>query len=122
MTAGTVRDVRAAGSGRGGYVAELRGLLVDCGAGGVVPAADHPRADWDNLFDTVVISGEVGRRKPEPAIYTLAAERLGLPPEEIVFVDDLRPKVRGAAAVGVPHADVATTVDELEILLGLSLR
>ena len=60
-----------------------------------------------------MISGEVGLRKPDPEIYRLAAERIGLPPEQIVFVDDLAANVRGAAAVGmvgVHHTDLATTV------------
>jgi putative hydrolase of the HAD superfamily len=86
---------------------------------------DYPREGWDTLFDTVVISGEVGLRKPDPAIYRLAAERLGLPPEQVVFVDDLAPNVRAAVAVGmvgVHHTDVDRTADELEILLGVSLR
>ena len=86
---------------------------------------DYPREGWDTLFDTVVISGEVGLRKPDPAIYTLAAERLGLPANQVVFVDDLAPNVRGAVAVGmvgVQHTDVDSTTDELEILLGVSLR
>jgi putative hydrolase of the HAD superfamily len=86
---------------------------------------DYPREGWDTLFDTVVISGEVGLRKPGLAIYTLAAERLGLPPSQVVFVDDLAPNVRAAVAVGmvgVQHTDVESTTDELEILLGVSLR
>jgi epoxide hydrolase-like predicted phosphatase len=86
---------------------------------------DYERDGWDTLFDAVVISGEVGLRKPDPAIYALAAQRLDLPPEQIVFVDDLRPNVRAAVAagmVGVQHVDLATTVGELEILLGLPLR
>jgi putative hydrolase of the HAD superfamily len=86
---------------------------------------DYERDGWDALFDAVVISGEVGLRKPDPAIYALAAERMALPPEQIVFVDDLRPNVRAAVAagmVGVQHVDVSTTVDELEILLGRPLR
>jgi epoxide hydrolase-like predicted phosphatase len=86
---------------------------------------DYPRDGWDTLFDTVVISGEVGLRKPDPAIYTLAAERLGLPPNQVVFVDDLAPNVRGAVAVGmvgVQHTDVEATAAELEILLGVPLR
>ncbi len=86
---------------------------------------DYERDGWDTLFDAVVISGEVGLRKPDPAIYALAAQRLDLPPEQIVFVDDLRPNVRAAVAagmVGVQHVDVSTTVDELETLLGLPLR
>jgi epoxide hydrolase-like predicted phosphatase len=86
---------------------------------------DYPRDGWDTLFDTIVISGEVGLRKPDPAIYLLAAERLELAPEHVVFVDDLAPNVRAAAAVGmvgVHHTDVDATADELETLLGVSLR
>ena len=44
----------------------------------------------EELFDAWVISSEVGLRKPDPAIYELAAERLGLPPDACVFVDDRR--------------------------------
>ena len=80
---------------------------------------DYERDGWDALFDAVVISGEVGLRKPDPAIYALAAQRLGLSREQIVFIDDLRPNVQAAAAagmVGVQHVGLETTVSELEIL------
>jgi putative hydrolase of the HAD superfamily len=86
---------------------------------------DYPREGWPELFDAVVISGEVGLRKPDPEIYALAADRLGLPAESIVFVDDLPPNVRAATAagmVGVLHSEAAATAAELETLLGLSLR
>jgi putative hydrolase of the HAD superfamily len=106
-----VRTVRTAGV-RTGLLSNSWGL-------------DYERDGWDALFDAVVISGEVGLRKPDPAIYALAAERLGLPPEQIVFIDDLRPNVRAAAAagmVGVQHVDLETTVSELEILFETFLR
>jgi putative hydrolase of the HAD superfamily len=86
---------------------------------------DYPRDGWDELFDAVVISGEVGLRKPEPEIYQLAASRLGRRPQECVFVDDLAPNIRGAVAtgmVGVRHRDPEQTIDELEALFGLPLR
>ena len=108
---GIVRAARAAGV-RTGLLSNSWGL-------------DYPRDGWDTLFDTVVISGEVGLRKPDPAIYRLAAERLRLSPAEVVFVDDLAPNVRAAAAVGmvgVHHTAVETTADELEVLLGVALR
>jgi epoxide hydrolase-like predicted phosphatase len=79
----------------------------------------YPRDDFGELFDVVVISGEVGLRKPDPAIYQLTAERLGLPPGECVFVDDLAANVRGAAAsgmCGIHHTDTATTLTELTVL------
>jgi epoxide hydrolase-like predicted phosphatase len=76
------------------------------------------------IFDGVVISGDVGLHKPEPEIYRLGAERIGLPPEACVFVDDLRENVEGAEAVGmraIRHRDPAETIAELEDLLGLTL-
>jgi len=106
-----VRTVRAAGV-RTGLLSNSWGL-------------DYERDGWDALFDAVVISGEVGLRKPDPAIYALASERLGLPCEQIVFIDDLRPNVQAAAAagmVGVQHVGLETTVSELEILFETSLR
>lgn len=86
---------------------------------------DYRREGWSDLFDSVVISGEVGMRKPDPEIYLHAAEQLGVPPQVCVFVDDLGPNVRGAVEVGmvgVHHRDLVTTVAELEILLDLSLH
>lgn len=86
---------------------------------------DYAREEWPELFDAVVISGEVGLRKPDPQIYALAADRLGLPAGSIVFVDDLAPNIRAATAagmVGVLHVEGPATIAELEALLGVSLR
>jgi HAD superfamily hydrolase (TIGR01509 family) len=81
-----------------------------------------PPTSWAGLFDAVVISGEVGLAKPTRQIYLLTAEKLGLKPEECVFVDDLPVNVRGAVAagmVGVHHTSVRATVDELAALFDL---
>ncbi|MGD9957036.1 MAG: HAD family hydrolase [Candidatus Nanopelagicales bacterium] len=80
---------------------------------------DYPRDGWDEMFDVVVISGEVGMRKPEPAIYLHTAELLGLPPSACVFVDDLAHNIEAAVAVGmvgVHHTSYASTLLELEAL------
>ncbi|MGW0764029.1 HAD family hydrolase [Streptomyces sp. NPDC002676] len=54
------------------------------------------------LFDTIVISSEVGLGKPEPEIFVLACERLGRPPEECVFVgDSIAVDVQGALGAGL---------------------
>ncbi len=85
---------------------------------------NYPREGWDRLFDAVVISGEVGLRKPEPAIYLHTAEQLGLPTAECVFVDDLLPNVRGAEQVGMlalHHTDPDSTRTQLEGLFGVCL-
>jgi epoxide hydrolase-like predicted phosphatase len=78
----------------------------------------------DELFDATVISGDVGLHKPEPEIFHLGAERLGVPPPECVFVDDLRENCEGAEAVGMTailHRGADSTLPELERLLGLEL-
>jgi putative hydrolase of the HAD superfamily len=85
----------------------------------------YDRAQLAELFDAWVISGEVGLRKPDPAIYPLAAERLGLPPDACVYVDDLPGNLKPARALGmatVVHRDAATTLAELEDLLGVPLQ
>jgi len=85
----------------------------------------YDREAFPELFDGVVISGEVGMHKPQPEIFQLGAESIGHPPEECVFVDDLRENCEGAEAVGmtaVLHRGAETTVPELERLLGLELR
>jgi putative hydrolase of the HAD superfamily len=85
----------------------------------------YDRATLEELFDAVVISGEVGMRKPSPEIYALAAERLGREPERIVFVDDLPGNLKPAREIGMAtilHRDAGATVAELEQHLGVSLR
>ncbi|MBP2018214.1 HAD superfamily hydrolase (TIGR01509 family) [Symbiobacterium terraclitae] len=64
-------------------------------------------------FGPVLMSCEVGRRKPEPEVFQLALEMLGLPADEVAFVDDVPEYVAAARAVGI-HAirhtgDVAAT-------------
>jgi HAD superfamily hydrolase (TIGR01509 family) len=72
-----------------------------------------------------VISGEVGMHKPQPQIFELGAERVGLLPSQCIFVDDLRENCEGAEAVGmiaVLHRGTEQTVARLEELLEISLR
>jgi putative hydrolase of the HAD superfamily len=88
-------------------------------------AGRYDRSTFPELFDGVVISGDEGMHKPEPAIYELGAERVGLAPADCVFVDDLRENCVGAEAVGmtvVLHRGVDTTLPRLEELLGVQLR
>ena len=87
-------------------------------------AGRYDRSSFAELFDGIVISGEVGLNKPDAAIYELGAQRVGLPPEDCVFVDDLRENCEGAEAVGmtaVLHRGADGTVPELERLLGVEL-
>lgn len=54
-----------------------------------------------DLFDDFVCSADVGMAKPDPRIYALAAQRLGLPPGECVFIDDLDRNIDAAREVGM---------------------
>ncbi len=56
---------------------------------------------FDEIFGVVVDSGFVGMRKPEPDIYALTLERLGLPAPDVVFVDDIAGNVEAARAAGM---------------------
>ncbi len=85
---------------------------------------EYPRADFPELFDTVVISGEVGMRKPEEGIFLYAAQTLGLTPQSCVFIDDIEANVNAAEAcgmTGVLHTDAAATAAALQDLLGVPL-
>jgi phosphoglycolate phosphatase-like HAD superfamily hydrolase len=55
---------------------------------------------WDDLFDEVLLSCDVGARKPDAAMFRLAETRSGLPPESNVLVDDLDDNVAGARRAG----------------------
>jgi putative hydrolase of the HAD superfamily len=87
-------------------------------------AGRYDRDVFPELFDGVVISGDVGMHKPEPAIFELGAERIGVPPAECVFVDDLKENCAGAEAVGMTallHRGAERSIAELERLLGVEL-
>jgi len=76
--------------------------------------------ELDRLFDVVVASGDVGMIKPEPGIYELTAERLGVAPGECVMIDDLLKFTEGAKAVGMQAIQFHTTaqaLSELETVL-----
>jgi epoxide hydrolase-like predicted phosphatase len=60
-------------------------------------------ADWSMLrfFDVVVCSGDAGVVKPEPAAFGLVLERLGIEPDEAIFIDDTLGHVRAARELGL---------------------
>lgn len=109
---GAVRRSRAAGL--------KTGLISNSWGDGLA----YDPALLDELFDTVVISGDVGLHKPQPEIYLLTCERVGVAAEECVFVDDLRENCAGAEAVGMKailHRGAEGTLQQLEELLGIPL-
>ncbi len=54
-----------------------------------------------HLFDPLIISAEVGVAKPDPRIYQLALQALGLPAHQVLFIDDFAENIAGAQAVGM---------------------
>jgi 2-haloacid dehalogenase len=64
-----------------------------------------------SLFEDIVVSGDEGVAKPDPAIFTLLQERVGLPLEECVFIDDSAANVAAAAAAGLDAIRFAPGTD-----------
>ncbi len=76
----------------------------------------------EKLVDHLIISAEEGLAKPDPRFYHLAAERLGVPPEEAIFVDDIPENVDSALQVGLIaflHKESALTIARIQELLRL---
>jgi epoxide hydrolase-like predicted phosphatase len=85
----------------------------------------YPRPLMSELFEGIVISGEVGMRKPAPRIYELGAERIGVEPAACVYVDDLPFNLEPARELGmatIHHVRTTDTIAELERLLRVDLR
>ena len=62
----------------------------------------YARAKYDffDLFDDMVISGEVGFAKPEPEIYEILLKKIGRPAHECLFIDDSLPNIQQANKIG----------------------
>jgi putative hydrolase of the HAD superfamily len=76
--------------------------------------------DIDAMFEVIVDSAFVGMRKPDPEIYKLTLDRLALPPEACVFVDDIELNCDAARGVGlhaVHFVDTGQAIRDVEALL-----
>lgn len=93
------------------YIQRLRGngyaigMLSNLGKGWMQRYVEQPVRD---LFDEVVVSGEVGMYKPYPEIYEYMSTQLGLSPHEIFFVDDRAENVEAARMVGLESVQFTT--------------
>ncbi|WP_406317422.1 HAD family phosphatase [Streptosporangium sp. NBC_01639] len=78
---------------------------------------------FEDLVEQIIYSHEVGMSKPDPRIYALTCARLGVRPEEMVFLDDVDGFVAGARDAGI-HAihyqNNTQAIDEIEKLLAVS--
>lgn len=76
--------------------------------------------DVDVLFDAVVLSAETGMSKPDPEMYSLACEQLGIQPNEAIFVDDISYNLEPAKRLGmgtIRYIDFDVFKEELEGML-----
>jgi len=102
---------------------KARGLRLALCTNNVAEWEPHWRAmlPVDELFEVVVDSSFVGARKPDPRIYEIVVQRLGVTPSACVFVDDRAENCDGARAAGM-HAihfvDTAAAIAEIEAALG----
>lgn len=86
------------------------------------PETARPRLD--RHFDVFVESAVVGVRKPDPRIYSLVCEKLGLPPSRVAFLDDIGRNLKPARELGMATIkvdDPEQALRELGALLGLDL-
>jgi len=113
------------------FIAFLQGLRPACRMAALSNAWSGTRQamrthyGMDRLVDLMIFSDEEGMAKPDPRIYHLAAERLGIQPEEALFVDDVPRNVEAARAVGmtaVHFRDTAQAVAEIEHALNTDER
>jgi putative hydrolase of the HAD superfamily len=87
--------------------------------------ADGPMGAVLEAFDVIVESSRVGLRKPDPAIYRLVCDELGVEPEEAVFLDDLGVNLKPARTMGmatIKVTDPGAAIAELESVVGFALR
>ena len=79
----------------------------------------HTRWDIDGLFDEMIISAEVGMVKPDPRVFHLAVEKLGVQPAETVFIDDMLVNVEAARQEGLSGIHFQDTQQTLAELLDI---
>lgn len=88
---------------------------------------DRKEAEWSEaleLFDEVIESSKVGARKPEPAFFAHACEKLSIDPRQAVFLDDLGINLKPARAMGmhtIKVTDPDIALEELGSVVGLDL-
>jgi glucose-1-phosphatase len=82
------------------------------------------REKFDDAFDKMIISAEVGAVKPEPKIFQIALEQFGVKPKEAVFVDDFYINIEGCEKVGIKgihFQDAESSMQQLKELLSTGL-
>jgi putative hydrolase of the HAD superfamily len=103
----------------------IRGLRSRVRVGMITNAWPDVRRYLENeakiadAFDPLIISAEMGIAKPDPRIYQLALERLGIEPAAAVFVDDFEDNVAGARWVGMQAVRFTSTPQAIAAIRAL---
>ena len=93
-------------------------------AGGTAAGRSLYAREIMELFDVVIESAKLGIRKPDPRIYQIMCEKLGVTPDQCVFLDDLGGNLKPAKAMGMTTIKVETgpqAIAELETATGMTL-
>ena len=93
-------------------------------AGGTAAGRTLYAKEIMELFDVVIESAKIGIRKPDPRIYLMMCEKLGVAPEACVFLDDLGGNLKPARALGMITIKVESgpqAIAELEAATGMKL-
>ena len=105
-----IRSLRTSGKYKTGLISnawnDLRGYIE--------------KEKFDDVFDTMIISAEVGVMKPEAKIFKLALDQLKVPAKDAMFVDDFIENIEGCEKVGMKgllFLDAETDIEKLKALL-----
>lgn len=119
-----IRRIRAQGLLAGALTNNWATDEADDEAGGQETRANDGSQALSELFDVFVESSVEGLRKPDPRIYTLTCERLGVEPTQAAFLDDIGSNLKAARALGMTTIKVDTpeqALDELSRVIDLEL-
>jgi len=72
----------------------------------------HQNEDWQNTFDKMFLSYEIGLRKPEPGFYEHVLNEINLKADETIFIDDSRANIKGAEKLGINCIWTQKGIDE----------
>jgi epoxide hydrolase-like predicted phosphatase len=81
---------------------------------------EEERFGFSRMFEVIVYSDEIGIVKPDPRAYQVLVGRLGVAPDELIFIDDKQANVDAACRLGIHgllHTDTTQTIAAIEALL-----
>lgn len=94
--------------------------IINNGMGFTVPFFKE-KNNFAELFEFFINSTEEGIKKPDPRIYLMACKRLGVKPEECIFIDDTKRCVQGAKDVGMQAIQYQTYAQFVKDLKSLGI-